>query len=1013
MAIFTALVGLAFPALAGTFVGGLLASGLAIATSYGVSMVMKSLSGTEDEPAKTENTGTQGMLAAGGDIPRSFGLGYHMTAGSLSYANYWGHEGLTPNAYITQVIAVSDLPRESLVEVWVSGEKVTLSGPVDPNMGQSVAEYAKAGKQHLWIKYYNGTQTTADAFLTGMVASDDRPYGADRVGAGICYVIATALVDDTLFSGFPTFKFALSGIPLYDPSKDSTNGGSGSHLWANPATWGGDGDNLPAVQIYNILRGIRYGSAWVFGLQNMTGAARLPTSNWNMQITKCRTTVTGVSGLEPSYRSGGQVNCNVQPANAIEAILTACQGRLSEIGGFYKIYLGEPDSAVFSFTDADLLSSEQQTFRPFFSLADSINGIQGTYPNPAEGWETATAPALYRTDLEVKDGNRRLMAAPSFDFVPYGAQVQRLQKSGLEELQRARTHVLPLPPAYWIVEPGDVGVWNSNRNGYIDKLFRVDSVVDRANLDMLFNVTEIDPSDYDWTHATDYTGVSTGVTIIPRPPPQGVVDWFAEGYTLYDAGGNGRRPAIRIVWDGSLDGIVGIQYEVRLAIDDSHVTRGRTDQYAVGALIISQGLIDNTVYEVRGQYLPSSPRDMLWSDWLTVTTPDIPDQELPEWIADQVTSVFDYQSDRLNEVEQRIATLQSTLAARNWTDLKEARTQFTEQNDTALAEISHVEQIAVEADAAMASSVETVMARVDVAEDDIAAAEGRFFTVEASVQTNSTAIATNQAAFASYQVTVTAAFGATNANVTTNTTAIATLEGYAAAQYSVTLDVNGYATGFELINGGPGVSSTTFVTDKFIIAYPPLAGSGGDPVPIFAVANYIGTPKVALRGDMYADGTIFANALVAGTITSDSGKIGALSVKSLSIQDNAVTVPVIDVDTGVVNPTGPTGVSALNVVVDCTGLIGKPITILASWTGSMSYAGGGGNAQAYMDINGSNVQALSTANTSDWFLTLVGAYTFTAASASHTIPVSIVYSAGATGTPQLLNRILWATAAKR
>ena len=383
---------------------------------------------------------------------------------------------------------------------------------------------------------------------------------------------------------------------------------------------------------------------------------------------------------------------------------------------------------------------------------------------------------------------------------------------------------------------------------------------------MLFNVTEIDPTDYDWTHATDYTGVSTGVTIIPRPPPQGVVDWFAEGYTLYDAGGNGRRPAIRIVWDGSLDGIVGIQYEVRLAIDDSHVTRGRTDQYAVGALIISQGLIDNTVYEVRGQYLPSSPRDMLWSDWLTVTTPDIPDQELPEWIADQVTAVFDYQSDKLKEALQRIATLQSTLAARNWTDLKESRSQFTAQNDAAFAEISHVEQIAVEADAAMALLVETVMARVDVAEDDIAAAE-------ASIITNATAIATTDAAFASYQVTVSASFGTTNAAVTTNASAIATLNGYAAAQYSVTLDVNNYATGFELINGGPGVSSTTFITDKFIIAAPGVGG--GDPVPIFAVANYLGTPKVALRGDMYADGTIYANALVTGTITSDSGKIGA------------------------------------------------------------------------------------------------------------------------------------------
>ena len=76
-----------------------------------------------------------------------------------------------------------------------------------------------------------------------------------------------------------------------------------------------------------------------------------------------------------------------------------------------------------------------------------------------------------------------------------------------------------------------------------------------------------------------------------------------------------------------------------------------------GALIISQGLIAETAYQVRGQYLPSVPRDMLWSDWLDVTTPDIPAVDIPAWIIVQVTTVMDYLNDRLTEVEQRIATL--------------------------------------------------------------------------------------------------------------------------------------------------------------------------------------------------------------------------------------------------------------------------------------------------------------------------------------------------------------------
>ena len=62
-----------------------------------------------------------------------------------------------------------------------------------------------------------------------------------------------------------------------------------------------------------------------------------------------------------------------------------------------------------------------------------------------------------------------------------------------------------------------------------------------------------------------------------------------------------RRPAIRIAWDGTLPGVVGVQYEVRLSADLSSVTRGRTDQLsAISALIISQGIIESTAYQVRG-----------------------------------------------------------------------------------------------------------------------------------------------------------------------------------------------------------------------------------------------------------------------------------------------------------------------------------------------------------------------------------------------------------------------------
>ena len=79
----------------------------------------------------------------------------------------------------------------------------------------------------------------------------------------------------------------LEGLRLYDISRDSTQGGVGPQRFADPATWGGDGDFLPAVQIYNLLRGITYNGQWFYGLQNLS-SSRLPAAAWIAQIEKHR-----------------------------------------------------------------------------------------------------------------------------------------------------------------------------------------------------------------------------------------------------------------------------------------------------------------------------------------------------------------------------------------------------------------------------------------------------------------------------------------------------------------------------------------------------------------------------------------------------------------------------------------------------------------------------------------------------------------------------------------------------
>lgn len=817
------------------FVAGAIDFGVTLAASVGISYAAQALAGKPQQTPASVTQGMQGTLQAAGDVPRSFPLGACATAGSLVYANTWGTagagSGATPNCFLTQVIALSDLPGCQLTGIWVDGQKCTIGPPSGSINGTPVPEYNKNGEDHVWVRYFDGTQTTADSFLVDNVSSVDRPYQSSRVGTGVAFVVVTCLTEDTLFTGFPNFIFELSGVPLYDPTKDSTNGGSGSQVYSNPATWGGDGDDLPAVQAYNILRGVRYNGAWMYGLQQ-TVQANLPTINWNAQIAKCRATITGVSGLEPTYRAGGQIAVSATPADTLDALMTACQGKISEVGGTYKVHLGAPDSFSAEFTDDDILSTEDQTFTPFLTLADSVNGITGTYPDPAQGWQTTTAPAIYNSTFEAQDGSRRLLASPTFDFVPYAEQVQRLMSSALNAARRERGHVIVLPPPFWTLEPGDVARWNSTRNGYVNKDFIVTAISDQANCDVGLTLQEIDPTDYNWDHNTDYKTPTSGPTVIPRPAPQGVVSWFAQGAIINDSAGSPRRPAIQLSWDGSLAGIRGVQWEVRLTSSAVVVTRDRTDQYSAGAALISQSLLPNTAYQARGQYIPTAPRDMLWSDWLDVTTPDVRLSlaDFADEVAAQISSIESFDSESIQHAIDLLDSLVANARAQTWLDQKSLRSDLDSVAGNAKAEIAVIQET----------------------------------------------MANDEQAFADFQTTVNATFGPSFSQVNTVSAAVSTLDGYAAASWGVTVDVNGNVGGIELVNGSDSVPTFTVTVDKFQISSP--GAPGGTAVPIFTVANVNGSPKIAMRGDMYADGSITVNKLSVGSLTAISAHIGSGTV---------------------------------------------------------------------------------------------------------------------------------------
>jgi hypothetical protein len=895
MAVFTsaALAGV----LGSSFLGSVSAFALNAAVGIGVSMLAQQILKTD---TATQTNGVQGTMQAGGDVPRSIPFGRRCTAGSLAYANTWGATGKTPNAYFTQVIALSDIPISGVSAVWVNGAPVTVdTGDTSyGDWGYPVTEYNTGNNNHMWIKFYDGTQTVADPFLVNTVSSSGRPYASTRVGRGIAYAVVTSQVNDELFTGFPTFRFELQGAKLYDVSRDSSAGGSGSQRWGDRSTWGGNGDDLPAVQIYNILRGITYNGIWLYGLQSLT-EARLPAADWIAQINKCRAGIDGPDGTEATYLTGTEVQVSTEIGATIESLLTGCHGRVIEAGGIYKIRVGEPGAAVFAFSDDDILSTEEQSFKPFLGLADSINGVSATYPEPNEAWNTKTAPPLYNADFEVRDGNRRLMTDIQMDMVYRSSQVQRIMKSALAEARRERRHTISLPPSAWVLEPGDIVTWTSNRNGYIAKMFRVDGATDAANLDVTLDITEVDPSDYDWDQNHDYKPPVFAPLGPVMPPAQPMYGWQVEPATINDSSGVPWRPSIKVSCAPDQTDVSNVWVQVRLASTGDIVFDSDSTRYeAPYSWVLNANFKGSTDYEARGRFIPSGTRVTNWSDWLPVTTPNVVVTDL----------IVDLQHVK-NDILDRFKGLQKELLdVRPLVEQLLINTQFSD------AVLNEAQRSLV---ASVGQSNATFTENIQVVADAANAAASQVVTLTATV-------ADNKAQADTQIAVVTGVANAAAAQATTLSATVGDLSAQGLVKFSVAADQTGVnarfsialrtSTGSSYVESGMfleiytvgGIQKSRFsvMADQFSVLNPDSIGTSY--LPLVFQGGVLKLQNVKVEWADIVNATISSAQIQDGAITNakianaaiTNAKIGSLQVTTSNLDFNQIT------DTASNNRTG-------------------------------------------------------------------------------------------------------------
>jgi hypothetical protein len=611
----------------GAVLGGVITKLLvSTAISVGASLLIQAMA-PKPQAAQLRDPGVSLTVQLGGDNPLSFLVGLTATAGHRTYSGSWGYDGETPNAFLVDVLEIANAPVDGLNGIYVDGERSTiLTGEAHSEYGYPIASGRVGGKDHLWVKFYDGRQTAPDPYLRDRFGNHSTwPYDFDMIGNGTPYAVVTTRYNHDLWkNGTPKLLFEVRGIRCYDIRKDSTAGGSGAHRRNNPATW--EWSENPYVIAYNaVFMGVYVGTEWLWGLQNLP-ALRLPISAWVAAMNESDRTLAAWGG-QKQFTIGGEVSVDTEPAAFLEEVARSSVGRFIESAGSYKPRCGAPGTSVYSFGEADLLITDPRLITPFPGLEETHNTVEASYVEPGEAWGWKPAPTKTNAAYIAADGNRKLSAGLRFPLVSRNEQVQRLAYTYLEDGRRFRQLQASFHPITWLLEPGDVIDGTILSEGYSNKKFEIVLMSGRRTFVQNITLREIEPAVFD-PPSSSKDAWSVGPIATINPPSQPATGIAFDGYEFLDDADRARRAGIIGFYQGGMDDVEFFEVLVRRPGDTLPFFEGR---YAYRADIVgeasqpifSSAFLPDSNVEVSGRYKAYSNRETEWSRWMSVRIPNV------------------------------------------------------------------------------------------------------------------------------------------------------------------------------------------------------------------------------------------------------------------------------------------------------------------------------------------------------------------------------------------------------
>lgn len=488
-----------------------------VVINYGLSKISQQLSGKPRRPPG----GTRGrdVTARGTVEPRQMIYGQIKAGGFIAFLGLSGIK----NKYLHVVVVYGAHQCEEISDVWLD-ERRAPSANINAITGEVTATgFTNSGASYLYVWKHLGTSTqTADAELNA-ASGLDPVWSADHRGAGLAYVHYRLEYNEEVWpNGAPQNLYALTkGRRLYDPRKDSTNGGSGSHRYNDARTWEWSSNWALCVRDYISGGSVYYDVATPnkmlgFGEDDTRINDAYTIAAANISDEACAIpNGSGGSTTEARYTCDTQLSCGDVHKENLETLQSAGVATVSYVNGKYRIRAGAYETPTITLNGDDIKGEMVISTSP--QGEDLYNMVTGTFYDENRDWQLQTFPSITNSSYEADDNNRRLPRNIELHATRGFYRAQRIAMLH-EALSREKLniHFSKLSPKAMRIAEGDTFMLTTPDGVFTNKVLKCRSWQFPPSGWPILTARECNSSRYTTPAYTDYSAPGAAVVTTPQ-----------------------------------------------------------------------------------------------------------------------------------------------------------------------------------------------------------------------------------------------------------------------------------------------------------------------------------------------------------------------------------------------------------------------------------------------------------------------------------------------------------------